>query len=152
MEKLNDYIICNMDMSHLDGIVEIERLSFHTPWSRNDFISELQVNKTARYRVIMLNDKVIAYGGMWILVDESHITNVAVHPEFRGIGLGDVLMKDMIECAKNNGASSMTLEVRVGNRTAINYYKKWGFDEIAVRRGYYADTGEDAIIMWKYNL
>ncbi|TDT62438.1 ribosomal-protein-alanine N-acetyltransferase [Fonticella tunisiensis] len=149
---MNDFYMADMDLSHVDDVVLIERLSFTTPWTKEAFISELTRNKCARYRIILKDGRVIAYGGMWIMLDEAHITNIAVHPEFRGIGLGSMLMEDMISVARENGVHAMTLEVRVSNTHAIGLYKKYGFAEIAIRKGYYQDTGEDAIIMWKYNL
>ena len=149
---LNDFYMADMDLSHVDDVVLIERLSFTTPWTKEAFISELTRNKCARYRIILKDGRVIAYGGMWIMLDEAHVTNIAVHPEFRGIGLGSMLMEDMISVARESGVHAMTLEVRVNNTHAISLYKKYGFAEIAIRKGYYQDTGEDAIIMWKYNL
>jgi [ribosomal protein S18]-alanine N-acetyltransferase len=141
-----------MDLSHVDDVVVIENLSFKTPWTRDAFISEITRNKCAKYRIILRDGRVVAYGGMWLMLDEAHITNIAVHPEFRGIGLGDVIMEDIIKMAAEGGVHSMTLEVRVNNIAAINLYRKFGFEDIAIRKGYYQDTGEDAIIMWKYNI
>ena len=147
-----DYEICDMNFRHIEEVVKIEKLSFNTAWTRSDFISELEVNKTAKYRVLITNEHVVAYGGMWVLLDEAHVTNIAVHPEYRGVGLGKAILKDLINTAAKNGASSMTLEVRKGNNVAINLYKKFGFIEEGIRKKYYADTGDDAIIMWKYDL
>lgn len=152
MVSLNDFEVLDLTLKQIDDIVEIEKLSFKTPWTKEAFISELTRNKCAKYRAIVDNEKVVGYGGMWIMIDEAHITNIAIHPEFRGIGLGNLIMEDLLNVARNNGARSMTLEVRTGNITALNLYKKFGFLEVARRKGYYQDTGEDAIIMWKYNI
>lgn len=141
-----------MEIYHVDEIVNIEELSFNTPWSKDAFISELERNKCAKYRVILFDNKVVAYGGMWIVIDEAHITNIAVHPEYRGRGFGSEILNDLIETAKNNGILSMTLEVRTSNYKAIALYDKFGFKEKAIRKKYYQDTGEDAIIMWKHGL
>jgi ribosomal-protein-alanine N-acetyltransferase len=149
---VSNYIGEEMNLSHIDDVVEIENLSFKTPWSKSAFIYELTKNKCSKYRVILKDGKVVAYGGMWILLDEAHITNIAVHPEYRGIGLGKMIVEHMIKAAKGSGVTSMTLEVRVGNIPAINLYKKYGFEEVAIRKGYYQDTGEDALIMWKYDI
>ena len=149
---MDGYEIVDMEVQHIDDVVRIEEMSFKTPWTKNDFISEFVNNKCAKYRIVVKDKKIVAYGGMWILLDEAHITNIAVHPEFRGIGVGNALMEDLIETAKNNGVANMTLEVRTGNTAAQNLYKKFGFVDVAVRRKYYADTGEDGIIMWKYNI
>lgn len=150
--NLNDIKICNMDLSHVDDVVLIENLSFKTPWTREAFISELTRNKCAVYRVAVKDERVVAYAGMWIMLDEAHITNVAVHPEYRGMGLGTMIMRDIIEYAGRNNVNAMTLEVRTGNISARKLYKKFNFIEVAVRKKYYQDTGEDAIIMWKYNI
>ena len=147
-----DYVVLDMDLSHIDDVIIIENLSFKTPWKKEDFVAELTRNICARYKVLIIDNRVVSYGGMWVLLDEAHITNIAVHPEFRGIGLGNVIVEQLVKEAKENNISSMTLEVRVNNISAINLYKKYGFIEEAVRKNYYQDTGEDAIIMWKYNM
>ena len=149
---MENYTIETMTLNDIKDVVSIENLSFSTPWSENAFKLELTNNKHALYRVIKVNGKVIAYGGMWLLFDEAHITNIAVHPEYRGCGFGNIIVEDMINCCKNAEISAMTLEVRVGNEAAVNLYKKYGFVSVATRKGYYQDTGEDAIIMWKYNI
>lgn len=138
-----------MDLSHVDDVVAIEKLSFKTPWSRDAFISEIVRNKCARYRIIKIGERVIAYGGMWIMVDEAHITNIAVAPKYRGEGIGNVIVEDMINCARGLNINSMTLEARKSNTIALNLYSKFGFKEVGIRKGYYQDTGEDAVIMWK---
>jgi [ribosomal protein S18]-alanine N-acetyltransferase len=158
VNQLSNYQVVNMEACHIDEVVEIENKSFKTPWSKDAFVSEIERNKCAKYRVLIIEDidkntnRVAAYGGLWHVVDEGHITNIAVHPDFRGRGLGAVIVEDMIACAKQMQISALTLEVRTGNITAINLYQKYGFKEIALRKNYYADTGEDAIIMWKNDI
>jgi [ribosomal protein S18]-alanine N-acetyltransferase len=142
------FTIRRMEMKDLDDISEVEKLSFSIPWSRESFISELKTNLFARYLVIEHDKKVIGYGGMWIVLDEAHITNIAIHPEFRGQRLGEKLMRELMSIAWSSGAASMTLEVRKSNEIAKNLYRKFGFVEEGIRRGYYTDNGEDAIIMW----
>lgn len=149
---MNDFIISNMSIEHIDDVIKVEELSFKTPWSREALEFEVERNKCAKYRVMLRDGRVIAYGGMWIMLDEAHITNIAVHPEYRGFGCGSHLLEDMIEVARENGIKSMTLEVRVNNEAALALYKKYGFTDVAIRKGYYQDTGEDAIIMWKYDV
>lgn len=146
---MNNYEIVDMNMAHVDEVTEIEASSFRTPWSKEAFVNELQRNKCAKYRVLTHVGKVIAYGGMWIIVDEAHITNIAVHPQYRGKGIGQIIVEDMINQGRNLNVASMTLEVRTSNIAAIRLYSKFGFKEEAIRKGYYADTGEDAIIMWR---
>lgn len=149
---MNEFTILPAGIEHIDGIVTIENMSFKTPWTRDAFAYEFTRNKCARYIVILSDGMVAAYGGMWLMIDEAHITNIAVHPEFRGAGIGNLLVENMVKLAKDEGASAMTLEVRRNNIPAINLYKKYGFIEAAIRKGYYQDTKEDAIIMWKYDI
>lgn len=152
VSRLREYKIVDLTHTMLDEVLEIEQKSFKTPWSRDAFEAELDRNKCAHYRVLLAEGRVAAYGGLWQIVDEGHITNIAVHPDFRGRGFGDAVVLDMTACAKSLGIVALTLEVRTGNVPAIGLYKKHGFEEIAIRKGYYADTGEDAIIMWKNDL
>lgn len=149
---MNEVTLSSAGIEHIDGILAIEDLSFKTPWTKDAFVYEFTRNKCARYIVALRGEMVVAYGGMWIMIDEAHVTNIAVHPEFRGIGIGNSLMEEMIKLAKSEGASSMTLEVRRNNSAALNLYKKYGFIEAAIRKGYYQDTKEDAIVMWKYDI
>lgn len=149
---MSDFLIRDMTLEDIEEVVKIEHLSFKTPWTYEAFLSEITRNKIAKYRVIEGDKRVVGYYGLWLLYGEGHITNIAVHPEFRGIGLGNMLLEDIINISRENKIHALTLEVRVSNTVAINLYKKYGFIEVARRKGYYSDTGEDAIIMWKYDL
>ncbi|GFR36197.1 ribosomal-protein-alanine acetyltransferase [Thermobrachium celere] len=149
---MNDYVIEDMKIEDIDDVYEVEVLSFKTPWSKEAFHTELTRNSCAVYKVLRYKGKVIGYAGMWCMIDEGHITNIAVHPEFRGLGLGEKLVDALIDEAKKRSINAMTLEVRVSNLPAINLYKKKGFVCVATRKGYYQDTGEDAYIMWKYGI
>lgn len=144
--------IVPMTKDHVDSIIEIEQMSFSIPWTKEAFEMEATMNKCATYIVAMIGDRVAGYGGFWMIIDEAHITNIAVHPDYRGRGVGNAVMKGLIEAAKKRGASSMTLEVRESNEVALNLYHKFGFRAYGRRKGYYQDNGEDAIIMWKYDL
>lgn len=126
----------------------IEKSSFSKPWSKEAFINEFTTNKFAYYYCLDIGDKMVGYAGMWIILDEAHITNVAIHPDYRGNKLGKLLMSYLIAAAKRLGADSMTLEVRVSNTIAQNLYRKLNFQEQGIRKNYYADTMEDALIMW----
>lgn len=139
-----------MTLADLDGVIAVERLSFLTPWSRDAFVEELLQTFTV-YVVARAGEEVVGYGGMHVVFDEAHVTNVAVHPDWRGQGLGERIMRRLIELAADRGASKMTLEVRASNTPAKRLYAKLGFvtGPGAVRKGYYTDTGEDAIVMWK---
>ena len=139
-----------MTLADLDQVMEVERLSYLTPWSRQAFESELLQRYTV-YLVARAGERVVGFAGMHVLWEMAHVTNVAVHPEFRGRGIGERLMRELIRIAYRRGAARMTLEVRVGNAPAQALYRKLGFitEPGAVRKGYYTNTGEDAIIMWK---
>jgi ribosomal-protein-alanine N-acetyltransferase len=148
---MSDLEVCPFKKEYIDEILSIEELSFHDPWSKDSMEKELQ-NSFARYLVVKSSGKVIGYGGMWLILDEGHITNVAVHPDFRGIGAGNLLLKSLIEIGKIESIIALTLEVRSSNNVAQNLYYKYGFLLEGIRKGYYADNNEDALILWKRNL
>lgn len=137
-----------MTAGDLEEVLDIERLSQVTPWSARAFLSELE-NSYGVYLVACLGERVVGFAGMWLVVDEAHVTNIAVHPAERGRGIGSLLLEELEARARAAGARHMTLEVRVSNKVARSMYRKHGYDERGVRRGYYRDTGEDALIMWK---
>ena len=136
-----------MKEEHLDQVAEIEAVSFPAPWSRRSFADELSNNLACYIVVINDNYQVAGYGGMWLVFDEAQITNVAVRPEMRGAGVGKTLMLCLINQAALSGCRNMYLEVRPSNQIARNMYESLGFVEIGYRKKYYADSGEDAIIM-----
>lgn len=136
-----------MTEEDIEGVLEIERQCFETPWSLNAFKMELK-NDIALYIVARYEDKVVGYGGLWNIIDEGHITNIAVLEEFRDKGIGSKILSKLIEVSKSKNTCSMTLEVRRNNESAKHLYKKYGFEEAGVRPKYYADNDEDAIIMW----
>ncbi len=144
-----DIEIVDMCLEHIDDIMVVEHLSFKIPWSKDAFVQEITANKFARYFTARVNGMVAGYAGLWKVYDEGHITNIAVHPEYRGIGVGSLLLEKMLQMAKDDDVTSMTLEVRKSNVVAQNLYSKYGFLVEGSRKAYYADTGEDAIIMWK---
>ncbi|WP_130805991.1 ribosomal protein S18-alanine N-acetyltransferase [Senegalia massiliensis] len=146
---MNNIVIRNMEYRDIDNILELENMSFSTPWSKESFIKEIKENKLARYIVAKGDDKIVGYGGMWLILDEAHITNIAVHPEYRGEGIGNKLLNGLVEISKEMMIKRMTLEVRKSNYPAIKLYKNNDFIEVGIRPGYYSDTNEDAIIMWK---
>lgn len=144
--------LCSMNESHIDGVLEISNLSFHMPWSRESIENELK-NNLAHYVIAQdENGKVIGYGGIWIVVDEGDITNIAVHPDYRGQHIGSMILKEMIRVCAHKNVTAMTLEVRKSNIAAQNLYKKFGFIAEAVRPKYYEDNDEDAILMWKRDI
>lgn len=148
---MNSFEICHFEEKYIDSILLIENASFTDPWSRNAMEKELG-NNFARYIVIKYKNEVIGYGGMWLILDEAHITNIAVLPEHRGIGAGNIIVKTLIDICTAENILSLTLEVRKSNELAQRLYSKFGFVSEGVRIGYYANNKEDAIIMWKRNL
>lgn len=143
------YKIVTMAENHLDEVIEIEQVSFPTPWSKDAYFSELRENSFAHYYVCTAGEQVVGYAGMWIIIDEAHITNIAVHPDFRGKKIAQALLLNLMQEAIGLGADRITLEVRSSNRVAQHVYGKLGFYPVGVRKGYYTDNNEDAIIMWK---
>ncbi|MGG3737629.1 ribosomal protein S18-alanine N-acetyltransferase [Aeribacillus pallidus] len=145
---MSDVIFRTMTIDDLDGVMEVERLSFPCPWSRESFVNELTINHFASYTVAEFKGKIIGYCGVWIIVDEAHITNIAIHPHFRGRKIGEALLIHVMKLAKEKGAFTMTLEVRVSNHVAQSLYRKLGFQNGGIRKNYYTDNQEDAQIMW----
>ncbi|HEU4962572.1 MAG TPA: ribosomal protein S18-alanine N-acetyltransferase [Bacilli bacterium] len=137
-----------MSLEDLDRIMVVEQASFTVPWSRDAFTLELTQNHFAKYLVALSGEDVIGYAGMWVILDEAHITNIAILPDCRGRKYGEMLMREMIALAMAHGADRMTLEVRVSNTPAQKLYEKLGFESHGVRKGYYTDNNEDALIMW----
>lgn len=142
----------DMELRHVGAVMEIERRSFPTPWSERAFISELAQNAYAHYIVALRGQRLVGYAGMWLILDEAHVTNIAVHPGERGQGLGDAILTELRRRAERHGCTRMTLEVRPSNTAARALYQKHGFQARGLRPGYYADTHEDAMIMWKDDL
>lgn len=150
--QVDSFTTADMDLSDIPAVLEIERRSFPTPWSERAFLSELTQNAYAHYVVGLVGGRVIAYGGMWLILDEAHVTNIAVHPDYRGRGLGHRLLLELERRAASHGCTRMTLEVRPSNAKAQKLYRQHGFVPRGLRPGYYTDTHEDAIIMWKDKL
>jgi [ribosomal protein S18]-alanine N-acetyltransferase len=141
--------IIKANAGHIDDILIVENLSFKIPWSRQSLSDEILRNEFAYYICACCGDQLIGYAGMWHVCDEGHITNIAVHPEFRGNGAGSMLMEGLISAANELSIGALTLEVRRSNESAIALYKKYGFENDGLRKAYYSDNNEDAIIMWK---
>jgi ribosomal-protein-alanine N-acetyltransferase len=132
---------------HLKEVLKIESLSFPLPWSEQSFYYEIVNNPYGYYVVATDQDKVVGYGGMWILIDECHITTIAVDPKRRGEGIGRKILEHLIEKAKENDLDWISLEVRITNTVAQKLYKSLGFEVVGIRKGYYLPNNEDAIIM-----
>jgi [ribosomal protein S18]-alanine N-acetyltransferase len=135
-------------VSDIDDILGIEQSSFAVPWSREAFYREIVENQFAYYLIIEDHFQPIGYCGVWLVMDEAHVTNVAILPSYRGRKLGEQLLKEAMLLSQRHGAASMTLEVRVSNHIAQNLYTKLGFESGGIRKNYYSDNGEDALVMW----
>lgn len=138
-----------MTVEDVEAVHAIEVESFPTPWSLDSFHYEMRVNPYANY--IVAEDEtgtIVGYCGMWIVIDSAQITNVAVTKKARGQGIGEGLMREAMRVAKEQKAEMMSLEVRVSNTVAQNLYRKLGFQEGGIRKGYYTDNHEDALVMW----
>jgi len=140
-----------MTKADVPAVHQLEVASFRSPWSQRSLLGECK-NKLAHYGVLDDAGEIIAYGGMWIIFEEAHVTNIAVAPQRRRQGLGRRLMKEMIALAIAKGAAVMTLEVRETNYAAQELYRQCGFVQAGVRKNYYSDTGEAAYILWNENL
>ena len=143
----NDCVIRRMTLNDLDAVTAIEAATFPIPWSRDSFRQELERNVAARYLVAEMDGQVVGYAGAWIILDESHITNIAIEESRRGLGYGRALTTALMQYLSNLGAAYATLEVRRSNLRAQNLYKSLGFVELGVRKRYYEDNREDALIM-----
>lgn len=144
---MDDIRIRRMEAGDLDRLALLEARCFSIPWSRGMLEDELS-NDRALYLVAESTGRITGYAGAWIVFDEGHITNVAVDPDFRRSGIGRRLLSALLEGLAGAGVTAATLEVRRGNRPAISLYEAFGFTVEGVRRGYYADNGEDALVMW----
>ncbi len=138
-----------MNLNDLTAVAEIENLSFALPCSLESLQYELTQNQFARYLVVEVDEQVIAYGGLWLILDEAHVINIAVKPDFRGQGWGRKLLEQMLKLSHKSGAKIVWLEVRPSNQPARQLYISLGFKPVGLRPKYYADNGEDAIIMAK---
>lgn len=146
---MNDLIIRQADKKDIDAIARLEEVCFTVPWSRASIAHELTENPMAFYIIAELNGKAVGYAGVWHILDEAHITNVAVAPEHRGKHIASAIIAVMIEFSTRNGIRRFTLEVRSSNEAAKALYRKFDFKEEGLRKGYYEDNGEDAVIMWR---
>ncbi|MEH7356698.1 ribosomal protein S18-alanine N-acetyltransferase [Neobacillus drentensis] len=142
------YVYRYMRDEDIDQVLEVEHASFSTPWSREAFYNEIHKNKFAVYIVLEEDNKIIGYCGNWVVIDEAHVTNVAILPGYRGKKLGEALMNKLMSVSREMGARTMTLEVRVTNHVAQSLYRKLGFQNGGIRKNYYSDNQEDALIMW----
>ncbi|WP_404447312.1 ribosomal protein S18-alanine N-acetyltransferase [Sutcliffiella horikoshii] len=140
--------ISKMTVYDIEGVHRVELQSFATPWTKDAFYYELTNNPYAHYLVMKEDERVIGYCGIWIVMGEAQITNIAVDPACRGRKLGDLLLGKAMEYCKMVGTTTVSLEVRVSNIVAQALYRKHGFQNGGIRKKYYVDNNEDALVMW----
>ena len=140
-------VVDAMRLPDVPEVLAIERLSFSAPWPAYAFEQELTANRLAHYVVARLDDRVVGFGGIWLMVDEAHITTFGVHPDHRRRGVGRRLLLRLAERSIELGCARMTLEVRVSNLPAQALYGSFGFRVAGRRVAYYSDDGEDALVM-----
>ena len=148
MEKPAKLKVRKLNINDLDDIMEIELNSFPYPWSSDSYRKELEENLFARYYGVVFEERLIAFMGYWAIVDESHVSNIAVHPLFRRQGVGEYLLRHVMVYSLREGCLRMTLEVRKSNLNAQHLYEKLGFRSYGIRPRYYSNNDEDAVIMW----
>ena len=138
-----------MTSDDVEAVYNIELATFPTPWTLDSFYYEMHENKYAYYLLAEdENQRIIGFCGMWLVIDAAQITNVAVIEAARGLGIGEGLMREAIRVAREHAMDVMSLEVRVTNTVAQNLYRKLSFQDGGIRKGYYTDNGEDALVMW----
>lgn len=136
-----------MTLDDLPQVREIEESSLAPAWPETAYRDELTTNRLASYVVARAGDKVVGFGGIWLMVDEAHVTTFAVHPAWRRQRIGERLLIALLALAGARGAREATLEVRLSNVPARRLYEKFGFRPVGIRPRYYSDNGEDALIM-----
>ena len=144
---MSEPVIRFMRLRDVDAVASIEQETFARPWSRESFRQEITRNAVARYLVAEEDGTILGYAGAWVILDESHITNIAVREAARGRGIGKKLTAELLQVLSNLGACYATLEVRVSNLRAQNLYKGLGFVSVGKRKRYYEDNNEDAYLM-----
>jgi len=139
--------IRSMTEADLPSVQLIERVSFATPWPAQAYRQELEANRLAHYLVALIDDRIVGYGGIWLMVDEAHVTTFAVHPGYRRRRIGERMLIALLDLAVDRHAREATLEVRLSNLPARRLYEKYGFRPVGIRPRYYSDNQEDALIM-----
>jgi ribosomal-protein-alanine N-acetyltransferase len=144
--------ISAMRRRHLRAVLRIEGQVYPTPWTHALFVSELALRSTRAYVVARVGREVIGYAGLMMSLDDGHVTTIAVDPDWQRQGVATRLLVALAREAIARGATALTLEVRLSHRGAQQLYQRFGFVSVGVRKGYYGDTGEDALIMWSHEV
>jgi [ribosomal protein S18]-alanine N-acetyltransferase len=137
-----------MRRRHLRSVLRIEAKVYPVPWSMSLFLSELALRSTRAYYVAYVGRQIVGYAGLMMTLDDGHVTTIAVDPAWHRHKIGTRLLLALAHEARRRGATSLTLEVRLGNKPAQNLYRRFGFRPVGVRKNYYAETKEDALVMW----
>ncbi len=155
MDRTLITLVRAMAMEDLRAVLNIDRLSFPLPWSEKTYQYEIKENPSSyMYVVEVFKDgipKIVGYAGFWYIVDEAHISTLAVHPDYRGYRIGELLLDTVVNHAEKLNAKIITLEVRISNQIAINLYEKFDFKVVGSRPRYYRDNNEDALLMTRKN-
>lgn len=144
---MSDLVFERMREEDVESVRQIELLSFDSTWPEDAFLNELRNNGAAHYLVARQDGRVVGYAGAWMILDEAHVTAVAIHPDTRGQGIGKRLFWKLMHDAVEHGARWATLEVRETNEPALAIYKEFGYSRVGVRRKYY-DNKDDALVLW----
>ncbi|GGG31144.1 ribosomal-protein-alanine acetyltransferase [Lysinibacillus alkalisoli] len=137
-----------MTILDVQAVHAIEEATFPTPWTEDSFYYEMTENQYAYYILASESDNIVGFCGMWMVLGDVQITNVAVLPAYRGQKIGEGLMTAAMATAKAHGMENMSLEVRISNHIAQQLYRKMGFSDGGIRKAYYTDNQEDALVMW----
>ncbi|WP_206458635.1 ribosomal protein S18-alanine N-acetyltransferase [Anaerovorax sp. IOR16] len=146
---MNELLIRKAEERDIKEMAELDQMCFAMPWSEESFYDEIVKNELAFYIVAEIEKKVVGYVGSWMILDEGHITHVAVHPGYRKKGIGHAMLSLLFDHCEKNGIFSHTLEVRPSNQAALTLYGQFGFKEAGRRKAYYENNGEDALILWR---
>jgi ribosomal-protein-alanine N-acetyltransferase len=147
-----DLVIGPLRRRHLRGVMKIEQQVYPRPWSMGLFMSELGYRTGRVYLAARVGPRVVGYAGLMLVPDDGHVTTIAVDPTWHGQRIGTRLLHTLARAGVERGARNLTLEVRVGNGAALPLYRSFGFAPAGIRKGYYQETGEDAIVMWAHDV
>lgn len=145
---MNNVYIRLMTQDDLSDVIHIEKSSFSAPWTKEILHQELHHNDYAHYFVLLYEEKIVGYAGLWIVIDDAQVTTIAIHPKYRRKGLGEMLFRYLLNYAISQRVKRFSLEVRISNIAAQKLYRKHGLVPGGVRKNYYENNQEDALIMW----
>ena len=152
LPEVLDVHIAGMRRRHLRGVLRIEVQVAPRPWTSSLFLSELALRSSRAYFVARVGRDIVGYGGLMMTLDDGHVTTLAVDPRWHRHKIGTRLLLALTREAIGRGARALTLEVRLSNHGAQALYRRFGFEPVGVRKGYYVETKEDALIMWAYKV